>query len=233
MRALTLLSALLLLGTLLSACAPTLLGRTPHPAPLGETKVSLNAAYPVFLTDLALPEGFCRDPGTPDPSGDPFVFDVCYNFIAPFYLPQASLANLTVAHGVTPTTEVNGSFGVGGPLFRVGGKTLLLEAPVALAADYGLSAALVSNATLDVGLLASYPEAGGELYAGLRGFGTVHWDFYTPSLTGAATMGVRVPSGSGALFAELTFATTSFRSEPERGVQPTGFSLFPALGYEF
>lgn len=230
----TLTPLLFLFGTLLSACAPTLLGRTPHPAPLGETKVSLNAAYPVFLTEL--PPGACDRLPPQYPDEDPFFNDICYvpNVLMPYFLPQASLANLVFAHGVAPNTEINGTFGIGGPLLRVGGKTLLVEAPVAFAIDYGASAALFFNVGLDVGLLASYPLEGAEPYVGLRGFGTAHWrGIFPPGLTGAATLGVRVGNGPGAFFAELTLATTAFPGVLELGVQPTGFSLFPALGYEF
>jgi len=117
---------------------------------------------------------------------------------------------------------------------RFDGKNLLLEAPVALAADYGASL-LISNVGVDVGLLAGLPLEGGGLYGAVRGFGTVPWAGFGPNLPAAFSLGGHTPvSERTDVFFELTlFAAPYNDSGPQEGVQPIGFSLVPAFGLMF
>jgi hypothetical protein len=132
--------------------------------------------------------------------------------------------------------NITGSFG---PLpgFRIGGKTLLLGAPLRLAADYGASYYLY-NGVVDVGLLASV-TAEGVVYAGLRGFGNLPLDGRSsPTLAGALTVGGAISLGTlpeaGRLLLELSLLAHGYNGVvPSSEVQPVGFSFVPALGFTF
>lgn len=72
----------------LSACAPVILGRTPTPAALGETEVSVSGGYLVGLTDAP-----------PDNTG---LFGP-----APAYWPLPLPIGFSVAYGRSETLETN------------------------------------------------------------------------------------------------------------------------------
>lgn len=215
--------ALLLVG-LLSSCAPTILGRTPQPAAPGEAEVIFTLGYP-FIELTHLPPGSVCAPASPP--------DECYApGFGPTYLPIAYPLNLLVAYGLEGDTEVSGALSVGVlPALRVGGKTRLLNGDVPLAVDYGAHLGF-DGAGADAGLLVSVPLTDAELYGALRGFGSYYWvDF--ANLTGALTAGTRLPLGQGGFFAELTLATTALSLPATPGTQPFGFSLIPAVGFQF
>ncbi len=145
----------LVLLIFLSACAPVMLGRTPTPAAVGANDVCFAAGFPVLLTPITV----CSDPYS-DPAC-PFE-----GYIGPDYWPRAVPAQIMNAWGVAPDAEVNTTYSLVPPGFRIGGKTLLLESSLfgtlPVAADYGASLYL-SNGGLDAGLLTSVPYSGGEV----------------------------------------------------------------------
>jgi hypothetical protein len=215
-----LLVLVLLIG--LGACAPVMLGRTPYPAPVGQTESSLALGFPLSLTSITV----CDGP-TPEP-------DCPMGVLGPTYLPIAVPGHLTVARGVEDGGEFNYTFLLAAnPGVRFGGKNLLQEAPVALAVDYGASL-LLANAGLDIGLLAGLPFEGGELYGGVRGFGTLPWAGFAPGLSAALTLGTQAPaSGRTNAFFELTLSAAFSNTYGLEGIQPVGFSLVPAFGLMF
>ena len=211
----------------LNACAPVLLGRTPGPAPVGGTRVSAALGYPVDLTRVSV----CEDPQRQS--------ECATEYVGPDYWPKVLPVGLTFARGLTPTSEYNVSvylspsfsetlFGV-----RVGGKELLSADAVLLAGDYGASLYL-SNFGIDAGLLGSVPLAGAELYGALRGFGTLNFSGF-PSVAASLTLGGAVSvSHESRVLLELTLLANSYNGiGPQEGVQPVGFSLIPAVGFEF
>lgn len=206
----------------LSACAPVILGRTPHPVPFGQTESSLALGLPLSLTPITICDGPTPEPNCP------------IGILRPTYLPIAVPGHLTVARGLEGGGEFNYTFLLAAnPGVRFGGKNLLREAPVALAVDYGASL-LLANAGLDVGLLAGLPFEGGELYGGVRGFGTLPWTGFDPGLSAALTLGTQAPaSGRINAFFELTLSAAFSEAYGLEGIQPVGFSLVPAFGLMF
>jgi len=204
----------------LTSCAPVIVGRTPQPAAPEAWEFSFNAGYPLL---------------SPYPN-DPFN--------GPVQTPIAQPFNLFLARGVGGNTELNGTISLSlSPSLRLGGKTLLVGEPVAVAVDYGASwfplgnGGYLSDFVFDTGLLFSYPQPGVEPYGALRGFGGTSPRSATDSLrlTGAVTVGADIPAGSGSFFAELTAATTAFYGAEyyNAPLPPFGFSIVPALGYRF
>ncbi len=100
----------------LSACAPVILGRTPTPAVVGENDVYLAGGFPILLTPITV----CSEPYS-DPEC-PFL-----GYIGPDYWPRAAPIQIMNAWGVAPDTEVNTTYSLVPPGFRIGSKTLLLE----------------------------------------------------------------------------------------------------------
>ena len=165
----------------LSACAPVLLGRTPTPAPVGETQVRIAAGYSALLTPITVCSDPFRDPACP--------FE---GYVGVDYWPRAMPVDIVSAWGVTPETEANTTFGLSlAPGFRLGGKTLVSATLPKIALDYGASLS-ISGSGLDAGLLVSVPYEGGEIYSALRGFGNVYWLGSPASLSGALTLGSMV-----------------------------------------
>ncbi len=208
----------------LSACAPVILGRTPTPAPLGQTETSFALGYPFSLTPITVCSEPWEQPGCPIEA-----------VIGPAYLPIIVSAHLFIARGLEDGGEFNYTFLLAvTPGVRLGGKNLFLEKPVALAVDYGASL-LLSSVGIDAGLLASLSFERGELYSAVRGFGTAPWAGFGPSLSAAFTLGAHTPvSERSNVFFELTLTAAPYNSNgPEEGVQPFGFSLVPAIGLIF
>lgn len=224
---------------LLAACAPVILGRTPEPAPVGQTEITVSAGYPVLrtMTDICtqLPEP------QPDPSQPP-LYAGCFGMGAgPDYWPLPQTINIMSAWGTQPGQELNTTYMLSlGPGFRFGGKSLLQAGTPKLAADYGASIA-VSGIILDAGLLASVPLLPGyELYGGLRGYGLYYWTFAgipKPALLASTTLGLTGESEAGTVFLELTLAVTQYneyaQDGPTAGVAPFGITLMPAIGFTF
>ena len=226
--------------TLLSACAPVILGRTPTPAPIGETKLSASASYPVGLTEVpAPPEG--RLFGEPDPA----------------YSPSPSPLSFRIAYGRNEAWEtnlelmlspgINGSVVVGYPDSvntpnagaRYGAKNRFQTEPVELAFDFGASL-YAPSVTLgaDAGILAAVPLGDAKLYGGLRGFvGSF------PGIGAAAlTVGGEVPlEDTQSVMLELTLLVNRYNgaaySRPGDPIppapQPFGFTLVPAVAFNF
>ncbi len=222
---------------LLSACAPTFLGRTPTPAAPGVRETSLSAGYPFGLTE-------------PPPRGAEYGVD-------PAYWPVPLPLGLRIAYGRSETLETNlelmtiiASFGA-----RYGVKKRFREAPVELAFDYGGSLYL-SNVGVDAGILAAVPLGDAKLYGGLRGFGSyafgkylVGGDLGDESLNEfggavALTVGSEVPlKASQSVMLELTLLTNLYNGITDCGIfapegcvlssQPVGFSLVPAVTFNF
>lgn len=164
--------------SLLSACAPVILGRTPMPAPVGQTDVSAVFGYPLELTQIVACES--RAPS-----------DSCFfEYVGPDYWPLPMPLSVTFARGLTETQEFNITAQLVPYAFdpipgvRFGGKDLVLIEPGLLAADYGASLYL-SNLAVDAGVLGSVPLGEAEFYGGLRGFGSFDW---TGSLNFAASL---------------------------------------------
>ena len=203
----------------LGACAPVILTRTPTPTAPGVTDTNLGFGYPFGLT--ALPScDFCE-------------------YVGPAYWPLPLPLTFQVAYGRTETLETNvglmllpapSALGVG---VRYGAKERFQEEPVALAFDYGGSLYL-TNMAADLGILGSVPVANAELYGALRGFGSLSWAGQ-PTAAAALTVGGAVPvSAENRVLLELTLLAHSYNGAGEQGgVQPVGFSLVPAIGFEF
>lgn len=214
----------------LNACAPVLLGRTPSPAPVGVLEVSAVLGYPFALT--VLPGCDNRGLGYVICAADPL------SSVGPGYWPGTSLYDVTLAYGVVPGTEVNlaGNLSLS-PGIRLGGKTLLARGTLKVAADYGASLYLASNAALDLGVLASVPYGETEVYTALRGFASFPYGFPEgdTTLAGALTVGGAIPSGEEQhILLELTLLANGYNGvSPLDGVQPVGFSLIPAVGFRF
>lgn len=145
---------------------------------------------------------------------------------------------LHVAYGRTETLETNvglmlqpvysPSVGV-----RYGAKERLQEEPVALAFDYGGSLYL-TNVAVDLGILGSTPFEGAELYGALRGFGSLSWAGQ-PGAAAALTVGGAVPVSQGnRVLLELTLLANGYNGAGSpANAQPVGFSLVPAVSFEF
>lgn len=210
----------------LSACAPVILGRTPTPAPVGQTDISATLGYPFELTVFTACDG-------------PNFRDGCFTeYVGPDYWPLLLPLNLTFARGLTETQEFNVvaqlllSPSAPFPGVRFGGKDLLLEGPVLLAADYGASLYL-SNLGADIGLLGSVPLAGVELYGALRGFGNLYFTG-SPNVAASFTLGGAISVAEQQVLLELTLLVNGYNGiGPQEGVQPVGFSLVPAIGFAF
>ena len=199
----------------LGACAPVILTRTPTPTAPDVTDTSLGFGYPFGLT--ALP--FC---------------DFC-EYVGPAYWPLPLPLTFQVAYGRTETLETNVGLmllpSASGVCVRYGAKERLQQEPVAFAFDYGGSLYL-TNVAVDLGVLGSVPFEGAELYGALRGFGSLSW---AGQPTAALTVGGAVPvSEESRVLLELTLLANSYNGVGEQeGVQPVGFSLVPAIGFEF
>ncbi len=216
-----------------------IVGRTPEPAAPGTFEVTVGAGYPVSLTTV--PQ--CDD----DPN-----FGCLTKFVPAEYYPLGSPLTVMVAQGLGGDTEINYSVSAGRPFgvpfLRVGGKTLVYDDTVKLAADYGLFGG-ANNAGLDAGLLASVPLEGAKFHGALRGFGNYYYSGaprgLTSNIAGALTLGVEADvSFAKGVFAELTFATSNYNGIPvDRNyddvppapvdIQQLGFSLQPAIGIHF
>ncbi len=167
----------LCLSLCLSACAPVILGRTPTPVAVGTNEVYLAGGGSFSATPLVVCRGPELEPECP--------FE---GVGKPDYWPKAASLQLMNAWGTAPGTELSSTFMLLPlPGYRFGGKTLLAEHS-GFALDYGASL-FVSNVGLDVGLLAGVPFSGGEVYSGLRGFGSVYWSG-GGSVSAALTVGV-------------------------------------------
>lgn len=212
----------------LSACAPVILGRTPTPAPVGQTDISAIFGYPVELTQITVCDG-------PTYSEDCFTG----HGVGPDYWPQPMPLSLTFARGTAENQEFNITAQVVPypyspfPGVRFGSKELLVDGPVLLAGDYGASLYL-SNLGADAGILGSVPLGGAELYGALRGFGNLNWTGF-PSLAASLTLGSAVSVSEGQrVLLELTLLANSYNGiGPQEGVQPVGFSFIPAIGFSF
>lgn len=220
LRAALILYAFVLLS--LSACAPVILGRTPTPAPVGETKISASLGLPVNLTQITVCKGSTQR-------------DDCFSeYIGPDYWQLPTPLSLTFARGTTEDQEFNITAQLlPYPSALFPGKDLLIKGSVLLAGDYGASLYL-SNLGLDAGLLGSVPFAGGELYSALRGFGSLNWSGF-PNVAASLTLGGAVSvSDENQILLELTLLANSYNGVgPQEGVQPVGFSLIPAIGFTF
>ncbi len=201
----------------LSACAPMILGRTPTPAAVGKTDISILAGYPFGLTE-------------------PLVCEVC-EYIGPAYWPLPLPLTLHVAYGRTKTLETNVGLmlALPQPLFgvRYGVKERFEKEPVELAFDYGGSLYL-TNVGIDAGILAAVPLGEAKLYGGLRAFGSY---YYANGVGGAATLtlGGDIPvDNDSSVVLELSFIANVYNGAPAIGsAQPLGFALVPALGFKF
>lgn len=210
-----LLYIILLVG--LNACAPVMLGRTPTPAAPGVTETTLSVGYPFGLTELP-------------------ICDLC-EFVGPAYWPLPLPLTLHVAYGRTEALETNVGLmllPVYNPAIgvRYGAKERLQREPLALAFDYGGSLYL-TNVAVDLGVLGSVPFEDAELYGALRGFGSLNWAGL-PSGAAALTLGGAVPVAANRVLLELTLLTNSYNGVgTQEGVQSVGFSLVPAISFEF
>lgn len=204
--------------TFLSACAPVMLGRTPTPAPVGETKLSASASYPVGLTE------------------PPFAVDTgLFELYDPAYLPLPLPLDFRIAYGRSETLEtsvelmvspglngsvVTGSVGGGGVYnlgLRYGVKNRFQEAPVELAYDFGGSVYPLSlTLGVDGGILAAVPLGSAKLYGGLRGFVGIF-----PGIGAAAlTVGGEVPlEDAQSVMLELTLLANGYNGVgPQEGI---------------
>lgn len=211
-----LLLCLVLFG--LSACAPVLLGRTATPTAPGVTATSLAVGYPFGLTE-------------------PPVCDLC-EYVGPAYWPVPLPVTLHVAYGRTQNLETNVGLmllPIYGPSIglRYGAKKRVRKEPLELAFDYGGSLYL-TNVAVDLGVLGSTPFEGAELYGALRGLGSLSWAGQ-PSVAAALTVGGAIPVSEGnRVLLEPTLLVNGYNGVgPQEGVRPVGFSLVPALGFEF
>lgn len=207
----------------LSACAPApiMVGRTATPVAPGATEVYMGVGFSHSLTSVDDARCVENDPD-----------DLCLD-PRPDYWPKADLVQLMAAWGAAPGTELSATaMPLQVPAIRLGGKTLLYEGAPAFAVDYGTWFSTL-NAGLDAGLLASLPVSGGEVYSGLRGFGSVYWS--TPaSLSAALTLGIITELEGQRGFVEVTFSTGRFTAlEPMIGAPPTGIIISPAFGVYF
>ena len=228
---------------LLSSCAPMMVTRTPEPAAPGTFDVTVSAGYPQSLTTP-----LCDQPDLGARCNASFG-------TLPGYFPLGSPLAVMVAQGLEGQTELNYTLSAGQffglPVLRVGGKTLFYDEAVKLAADYGIFAGF-TNGGLDVGLLASMPLEGAELYGALRGFGNLTYSSASygqaeesfSGFTGALTVGIETEvSVAQGFFAELTVATSNYNGvytevgDPANPrpveVQQIGFSILPAIGFRF
>lgn len=209
-----------LMGLLLSltACAPVILGRTPTPAGIGENEVYIAGGGSLSVTPL----NGCSEPES-----------LCLPWLEPDYWPKAASLQIMNAWGYTPDTEFNSTIMLLPlPGYRFGGKTLLEESSLRFGVDYGASL-LVSNVGLDAGFLASAPFSGGEVYGGLRGFGSVYWTGQA-GLSAALTLGLLGQLAQSRAFVEVTVSTGHYNGlEPTTDVSPTGIIITPALGIYF
>ncbi len=115
---------------------------------------------------------------------------------------------------------------------RYGAKERFQKEPVAFAFDYGGSLYL-TNVAADLGVLGSVPFENAEPYGALRRFGSLSWAVQPKAA--ALTVGGAVPVSEGSrVLLELTLLAHNYNGAGEQeGVQPIGFSLVPATGFEF
>ena len=224
----------------LAACAPVMLGRTPTPAPVGETKLSAGATYPVSLTQPPTPpevSGFEPDPAY-SPLPLPLSFRIAYGRTEAW---ETNL-ELMLSPGINGSVVSGYPGGVGVPNIgaRYGAKNRFQTEPVELAFDFGASFYPLVNLGVDTGILAAVPLGDAKLYGGLRGFVGVF-----PGIGAAAlTVGGEVPlENSQSVMLELTLLVNRYNgasyARPRPGdpvppaPQPIGFTLVPALAFNF
>lgn len=207
---------------MLTGCAPLILARTPQVLGEGQRKTTfaLGGSLPVSPPPVCVP----RTPNTIE--GCPF------EKIGPYHAPSAIPIVFDTQFGLGNNLEADVSVGVGLSLgLRLGGKALLLDEPLRVGLDAGVSLYL-SNVVLDAGLLLSLSQVGWEPYLGVRGFYGHYWVGGPDSLTGAITLGIYLPQESA--FVELSVATARFdRSFSNGAIVDPAFYLIPAIGFRF
>jgi hypothetical protein len=217
---------------LFSSCAPLMVARTPRPVPVGVTRATDTLNWS-FANVPPIPPDPCVDINT---GCFPRGFEAFIPTGIPF--PLTSPFGITWTSGVDPITDESFSLQAilfYGPGLRYGRKTLLIDGPVLLAADYGASF-YWSNLGFDVGLIASVPFEGWEPYLALKGYGNLNWVYLGGSgaislFDASATLGSRFAVGEHDLFLELTIATMRARYDGQSDV--FGFSLTPAIAWRW
>ena len=216
-----------------------MLGRTPTPAPVGTTKISASASYPVSLTRVPTLSGFVE-----------FGLE-------PAYYPLPLPLDLRIAYGRSETLETNvevmvspgivgsvttgsgNDYGIYNFGLRYGVKNRFEESPVELAYDFGGSVYPLSlTLGVDGGILAAVPLGSAKLYGGLRGFVGIF-----PGIGAAAlTVGGEVPlENTQSVMLELTLLVNRYNGaaytlpyEPNLPApQPIGFTLVPTVAFNF
>ena len=233
-------AVILLLFFGLSACAPVMLGRTPTPAPVGETKLSAGATYPVSLTQPPAPpevSGF-----EPDPAYSPLPLPLSFRIAYGRNEAWETNLELMLSPGISGSVVTGYPGGISVPNIgaRYGAKNRFQTEPVELAFDFGASFYPLVNLGVDAGILAAVPLGSVKLYGGLRGFVGVF-----PGIGAAAlTVGGEVPlEESQSVLLELTLLVNRYNGAGYTGPntqpvfppppQPVGFTLVPAITFNF
>ena len=219
-----------------------MLGRTPTPAPVGETKLSAGATYPVGLTQppARVNNKFENDP-TYSPLPLPLSFRVAYGRNETW---ETNL-ELMLSPGLNGSVVSGDPYGTSTPNAgaRYGAKNRFQTEPVELAFDFGASL-YAPGFTLgaDAGVLAALPLGDAKLYGGLRGFGILANQPNTFGGAVALTVGGEVPlKNTRSVMLELTLLANTYNGAEYAGSnrpispppQPIGFTLVPAITFNF